>query len=278
MDQTFDYARSMAFEEAGFGGKIARSIGASLSADKEDATRRALERQDDLRMQQAAQSRDWAASLAVLNFEERVTKTLECLDRRASFHNILYGLLLFCVQERSYEEAELHAQTFAEFEANFQSPRRYLMLLQRTGALEEIPYDEKGKLVTDELRERALEDGLEPDCLDTLAADWRVQTTDVGKEVIRLASPYLRLQALFAENPSRSQTYLKVLNFCVQPCQMTQIAEGLKDDPGLEHNEKGIAGMQPSAYVSKLNQAGGLDWKGGWVVTKGGKKIAETLQ
>ena len=101
-----------------FGYKTAAMLGAELSGDRELSERNRAEHEEEARMRQAARARDWRGDLASLSFDERVAKTMECLDRRASFKSILYGLLVFCFEERSYEEVEEHAQGYAEFEAN----------------------------------------------------------------------------------------------------------------------------------------------------------------
>ena len=166
-----------------FGYKTAAMLGAELSGDRELSERNRAEHEEEARMRQAARARDWRGDLASLSFDERVAKTMECLDRRASFKSILYGLLVFCFEERSYEEVEEHAQGYAEFEANRQSGRRYAFFLQRVGAIEEIELDADGAVVTEGRRAQLLEEGADQDALDVLTADWRVRATEVGKEL-----------------------------------------------------------------------------------------------
>lgn len=259
-----------------FGYKTAAMLGAELSGDRELSERNRAEHEEEARMRQAARARDWRGDLASLSFDERVAKTMECLDRRASSKSILYGLLVFCFEERSYEEVEEHAQGYAEFEANRQSGRRYAFFLQRVGAIEEIELDADGAVITEGRRAQLLEEGADQDALDALTVDWRVRTTDVGREAVKLADPLVSLRELLAEKPSRRSAYAHVLAYCWKPRQLGEIIGELDGDPGLEKDEAtGLPSMQPSAYVSKLDHAGGLVWMDGWATTKEGLAILE---
>lgn len=220
-----------------FGYKTAAMLGAELSGDRELSERNRAEHEEEARMRQAARARDWRGDLASLSFDERVAKTMECLDRRASFKSILYGLLVFCFEERSYEEVEEHAQGYAEFEANRQSGRRYAFFLQRVGAIEEIELDADGAVITEGRRAQLLEEGADQDALDVLTADWRVRATEVGKEAVKLADPLVSLRELLAEKPSRRSAYAHVLAYCRKPRQLGEIIGELDGDPGLEKDE-----------------------------------------
>lgn len=278
MGETAYFDRMAAAPEAEFGFKTAAMLGAELSGDRELAERNRAEHEEEARMRQAARKRDWKGELESLSFDERVDKTMECLDRRASFRNILYGLLLFCGEERTYDEIEEHVQSYAEFEANRQSARRYAFFLQRTGAIEEIELDGEGAVITDERRDQLMEAGADADSIDALVVDWRVRTTEVGARAIQLGDPLLSLKELLEEKPARRSTYAKVLAYCRQPRQLGEIADELKNDPGLEKDERtGLPSMQPSAYVSKLDHAGGLVWNEGWVSTKEGLAILDEM-
>ena len=76
-----------------FGYKTAAMLGAELSGDRELSERNRAEHEEEARMRQAARARDWRGDLASLSFDERVAKTMECLDRqigRASCRERVY--------------------------------------------------------------------------------------------------------------------------------------------------------------------------------------------
>lgn len=255
-----------------FGGKVAESIGASLSGSRDEQGVDVIRKKDDERRKKAAYANDWFTELEPLSFEERVDKTIECLGRRQSFMNTLRGLLSFCDTERTYEEIDEYVRGYAEFEANKTSSHRYVFFLRRTGALEELEINEQGEIITDEMRAEAREAGLSEEEVEDMAVEWHVITTDVGREALKRTDPSLRLADLLSVKPSRVPTYRRVLEFCSEkPRSLDEISRLLENDPGLEINEAtGAAGMQPSAYISKLDQAGVLVWNGAWATTEEG--------
>jgi hypothetical protein len=277
-EDTHDASQEEDLEFNVFGGRLAKQVGASLSGDREEEEQRAAQRRDDMRMQNAAKPHDWECELVELPFDQRVEKTMACLRRRESFRKILYGLLKFCEQERTYDEIDAHVRCYPESEANRQSSRRYVFFLRRTGALEEVEYDANGDAVTDDVRAEKRAAGMAEEAIEDLGVEQRVMTTEVGRKAIRLDDPGLRLCDLLVEKESRLSTYRRLLEFCAIPRQLEEIASFLADDPGLEIDHgTGVAGMQPNAYISKLDQAGGLVWNDGWVATEEGLKSIAAL-
>lgn len=272
-------AQDISMEHYEFGGKTAERTGALLSGDREALEVRQATFREEARIQTAARGVDWHVQLAALTFEEKIEKTMECLNRRAAFQNILYGLLVFCQKERSYDEAEAHVESYVEFASNSQSARRYLLFLLRTGAIEEIELDDEGAVITAERRQTLLDGGLSKDEMEAFVVDWCVTTTDVGREVARLFHPRVRLRSMLASQDSRLPTYHKILAFCVERRSLAEVSALLVGDPGLEIDEEtGVIGMQPNSYIGKLDQAGGLAWDGGWITTKEGREVVEALQ
>ena len=127
----------------------------------------------------------------------------------------------------------------------------------------------------DELREL----GATEDEVAAVAASWHLVTTEVGEVALQSFDPAQRTrEMLLTQKESRLSTYHRLLEFCEQPRSLTEISEFLKDDPGLEIDPKtGVIGMQPNAYIGKLDQAGALTWEGGWKTTAGGMEVLESI-
>lgn len=256
-----------------FAGKVARQTGAFISEERSEMDALAGGAGSDARREQAARFVDYREQLAKMGFEQRVEATVACLERRASFQRILFGLLEYCGEERTYDEAEALVATFPECKLNRQTERRYITFLLRTGAIEELELDEQGNRITEARKREAIEQGLDPEDLDTLVCSWLLRTTGVGEEALARCSPARRMAALFEEHPERVDTYLRVLEYCLRARSMDDIKRHLREGPGLDRDAAtGIPRIQASSYVDKLEGAGGMVWDGGWKVTEAGRK------
>ena len=269
-----------ALEGYEFGGRVACQTGAALTEDRREHEGSGSLSVDDARRQDAARAHDYKKDLEPLSFDERVEKTMDCLERRASYRNILYGLLRFCCADRSYEEAEAYVEGFPEYKENRQLARRYVSFLLRTGAIEETELDENGLPITERERQVALDEGLAPEDLDLLVCDWSLGTTDVGREALDRFSPARRLRSLVESYDSVSvRTCAHVLDVCRTRRSIADINRLLAADPGLKRDSHtGVMGLQPSSYVNKLDHAGGLEWNDGWKTTEEGERILEELR
>lgn len=263
-----------------FGGKIARRVGADLSGDHDEESMQRLEVDEHERaMQMAARPRDWKAKLAELDFDARVKETLECLQRKNNQKEILSDLLNFCFQERAEEELEAFLTAHKQFADGYHTANKYLFFMQRTGALAEREYDSEGVLMDEERRADLLEQGISEDEIDELVVEWCYITTDVGKEALTQFNPCKRTQEMLAtQASSRMASFRRLLEFCKQPRSLEEITNYMADDPGLEIDlQTGVAHMQPSAYIGKLDQSGALTWEGGWKTTEGGMEVLNSL-
>ncbi len=135
--------RPHAHEE--FGMKAARHIGASLGGSKDE--RDEAEADAARRMREAARPTDWQTRLEGMSVEQRVDATVECLGRRASFARVLRAVMEYCRQDRASEDVEAFIEEQPDFAANRQSARRYMVMLMRTGAVEETGTDVDGNVV-----------------------------------------------------------------------------------------------------------------------------------
>ena len=221
----------------------------------------------------AAKAVDWHETVAGMDEPARLNATRECLTRRDNFTPILQGVLEFCKTERSYDEIEEFVSTFPSFRLNAQSGRRYVFFLLRTGALDEIELGEDGEPLTQEMKDAAVAEGLDPEDVDTLIFDWRIKTTEVGEKIAAEFAPRARVLNLFARQPERLKTYLKVIEYCATKRNFEEISTFIDriSTPLIDAETRLPVG--PGAYVNKLGETGALAWEDGWVATEVGRTI-----
>lgn len=268
-----------------FGGKLAAQIGADMSMDDKERSRSAEEIERDAKREAAARPQDWRAKVAGMSHEERVQATLECLERKNNQKEIKYDLLEFCKQERTEDEVEEFLTNHKQFADGYHTASKYLLFFTRTGGIDELEYTEDGELITDEMRqalaEQAAAEGDEPaEQPEDPAAEWHYLTTAAGIEAMERFDPVARTQAMLSsQKTSRHASFKRLLEFCATPRSLKEITDFMAGDPGLEINaQTGVMGMQPSAYIGKLDEAGALTWNGGWQTTQGGLGVLKTLQ
>lgn len=263
-----------------FGGKLARQIGAGLSGDREEDSSKAKIHESEEAMQAAARPQDWKAKLAEMDHEERVAATLACLERKNNQKEILYDLLAFCGTERTEEECEAFLTAHKQFADGYHSASKYLLFMQRTGALEEKEFDSEGVLITEAMRDELREMEVPEEEIDQIAIEWHFITTDAGQEAMRRFDPADRTREMLStQAATRLPSYARLLTFCEEPRSLDEITRFMEDDPGLERDEQtGVMHMQPSAYIGKLDQAGALTWEEGWKTTPGGMEVLKALE
>ena len=265
-------------ESLEFGGRVARQVGAEMSGDRDEESKKTDEHEEAMRA--AARPQDWKAKLALMDHDARVAETLECLGRKNNQKEILYDLLVYCQTEREESVVEQFLVNHKQFADGYHSAQKYLLFMERTGAIEEREYDRDGVLITEAMRNELRELGAPEEEIEDLAVEWRFVTTDAGNEAIERFSPADRTRSMLAEQKaSRHPTFKRLLEFCgEQPRSLNEITTFLAEDPGLEKDPRtGVMHMQPSAYIGKLDQAGALTWEDGWKTTPGGMEVLETL-
>ena len=266
--------------ELEFGEKLAENIGADLSSEHSDEPKNPKVAEIEEAMAAAAKPQDYRQKLATMSFDEQVAATLECLGRKNNQKEILYDLLVFCQQERTEAETEEFLESHKQFADGYHTASKYIFFMQRTGAIEEIEYSESGERITEEMRDSMREQGLSEEEIAESAVAWSYATTEVGNAAINAFDPVKRTKAMLAEQKqSRHASFKRLLQFCETPRSLDEIISFMQGDPGLEIDEHtGVMGMQPSAYIGKLDQAGALTWENGWKTTGGGMEVLETLE
>lgn len=263
-----------------FGGKLASQIGADMSMDEKERSRSAEELERDAKREAAARPQDWRTKVAGMSHDERVQATLECLERKNNQKEIKYDLLEFCKQERTEDEVEEFLTNHKQFADGYHTASKYLLFFMRTGGIDELEYTEDGERVTEEMRQALIEGGASEDEAAELTAEWHYLTTQAGAEAMERFDPVARTQSMLTgQKASRHASFKRLLEFCTTPRSLKEITDFMAGDPGLEINaQTGVMGMQPSAYIGKLDEAGALTWNGGWQTTQGGLEVLKTLQ
>lgn len=262
-----------------FGGKLAAQLGADLSDARDKKRKDPQLLEAETRMAQAARVQDWKENLSSMSREDRIQATLDCLARKNNQKEILYDLLVYCEKERTEREAESFLENHKQFSDGHHTASKYLLFMQRTGALDECEYDSDGALITESMRDELLNLGGSVEEIDELAVEWRYIITDAGAEAIRRFNPAIRTKDLFkSQKESRIALFRKLLEFCSVPKSLDEIIAYTDGDPGLEVDSRtGVMHMQPSAYIGLLDQAGALTWENGWLATKGGMEALDSI-
>lgn len=259
-----------------FGGRAAAQVGALVEADFAGERKQAAAEGQERSKTAPQPTDDYRQKLVEMDFDQRVEATLECLGRRPTFRDILYGLLGFCQEEKSYEEIGPFVEGYADFHRNRQEPSRYVFMLLRTGALEEIELDEDGQPLTEERKQAAIDEGLAPEDVDLLVFDWRVVTTEVGAKVFEENDPASRFRRLLAQYPEREEAFAEIMEFCRSPRFMGQIDDEFKGSALLGFDDQTSQMRQPSSYLEKLERSGMIFWNNQhWVLTAEGQEYLD---
>lgn len=209
-----------------------------------------------------------------LTFEEQCARVRTIVaEGRSSHREILRKILDFCRERRELGEVERQVQSYPEFAYAAQNPYRMIVYLVDCGGLRKLDLDEQGDVITTERTQ-----GLTEDEIDDLILTYAFETTDAGKAVADELAPKSRLGKLLSAMPERAQTYLDVLQFCSEPQSMTAIDKllGARDLSALKSLNTGSSvTLKPSVFVDKLERAGGIVWKDGWVITDAGRAYLE---
>lgn len=210
-----------------------------------------------------------------LSFDEKLTVLGTTVMRHPLNREILYKTLAYCREERPLREAEDYIASLPQFELATQNQYYLLMSLVKAHGLEFIERDDAGHRVT-----AAMKEGLTEDEADDLVASWSFKTTEVGTYFVDYNQPRARLIDLFNLVPERADTYAELLEFVGEaPRSYAQIEQLLTGRPALQTIIDGrVETMQPSVFVDKLERAGALVWKEGWVLTEEGRSHLEELR
>lgn len=123
----------------------------------------------------------------------------------------------------------------------------------------------------------------EPEDPQDRIVEWRLIVTDVGLAALEATDHRTLLRDLLSSQARhRFEAYTDLITFCEEPHSLDDIIKFLNENhlPGLEIDSRGIMGIQPNAYISKLENAGALTWDGAlkcWKTTREALEVLETL-
>lgn len=208
-------------------------------------------------------------------FRRQVARLTESVARQPLHREIYYKTLVFCEEVRPLREIEEKIATFAEFKGAANSQYHFIEVLEEAGGLERFELDEEGEVVTPDRKE-----GLTDDEIDDLVWSYAFMTTPAGLAVVEQHAPRARIIELLGLVPERKGAYIELLEFCAEEPrtynEIRQLFVGRDVLVRLVNGEPQT--MQPSVFVDKLEAAGGVEWRDGWVLTDEGRSYLQELR
>ena len=105
-------------------------------------------------------------------------------------------------------------------------------------------------------------------------------TTPAGLAVVEQHAPRARIIELLDLVPERKDAYIELLEFCSEEPrtynEIRQLFVGRDVLVRLVNGEPQT--MQPSVFVDKLEAAGAVEWRDGWVLTGEGRSYLQELR
>lgn len=216
-------------------------------------------------------------ALGAMSDEERVERIRESVERTPTQREILYQILLYFQETHSYEEGEDYVAAHKAYKPRMQSPRILIDILVRAGGIDVEELDSDGQVITEEMKDelRALE--APEDEIEDLIVDWRLTTSQAGEAFLAQYTPASRLQKLIDRVPAQAWIYTDLLAFCKEKRTLGAINDHLplQKMPHMDDDESSPR-IQPSVFVSRLDEADGLTWEEGWLTTKEGEEFLAT--
>ena len=206
-----------------------------------------------------------------LTEDEKLDK-LEAAALRQSLHReIHFRTLQFCLERKELREVEDMIAACPQFAKATLSQYHLIKVLVKAGGLNELMMDENDNVVTEQQLV-----GLTEDEADDLVAYFCYETTEVGAKFVEMNTPKTRMEELFALEPHRVETYRELLAYCNDtPRTYNEISELLDGREVLyrQFSDGSREKMQPSVFVDKLERAGGLFYRKGWLTSDEGKEF-----
>lgn len=164
-------------------------------------------------------------------------------------------------------DLEAHMSAMPQAETMFQSMGTLVDALVREGLLDE------------QLPEPEYDPDTEEESVDMARACYGL--TEKGTCVLERLRPASRLAQLVASEPEYAEGFRKLLAFC-EGARRTkreiddELAVVCAKAPRLRHVS--AAGIYPSYFTDRLEQAGGLVWRSGWTTTQEGSAFLRVFQ
>jgi hypothetical protein len=246
--------------------------GLAAQAGYEDA---AAPRSQDSRAQQVAQTeQDGPPQPGEPGFEEAFAALRRFVYSSPLTREMFYRMLTYCRIPRLEADLEDHILTFLEFKSARQSQYVLIMWLVEKGGLIKNEIDGQGEVID---ADRKL--GLSEDEIDDLVAGYTYQSSPVGLALAEEMDPKHRLMGLLNIVPEHYETYVEVLEFLGEKKSFAKV-NGLLRGRAVLTSGRGATEepLQPSVFIDKLEKAGGIVWQDGWMTTREGKELLETIK
>lgn len=175
----------------------------------------------------------------------------------------MLAIVDFCREERTSEEIDAMLVPLMEHRRSVYGPMAMRSLLEKAGALEYKPNDEAPETVEDENGDLVLP--------APAVATWLSTTEAI--ELCDADDPYGELVEALADAEGPAEAYALVLAICDDEGQsISDISEQL-----LISGVLGGFQMDPTIFVSRLEDIGAIEWRGSWVTTELGRRyLADT--
>ena len=173
----------------------------------------------------------------------------------------LLAIMDFCREERTSAEIDQMLDAFPEQRASVYSGITMRSLLEKAGGLLYFPNDSNPAEMHDENGDLILP---EPS-----VATWR--TTNAGIECVDVQDPYRDLTDVLGKAKYPAEGFSLVLSLCLESNRsISSITEALANSEIAQDAE-----YDATAYVSALEDAGALEWRGSWAITDLGKRYLQ---
>jgi len=212
--------------------------------------------------------------LEAMDFEERVEYLKKVVVKNPPQREIKYRTLRFCCERRILPEVEEFIAACPEYDPRVISPYFLLQFLLKGGGLFVYELDADGEIIVPEQKE-----GLTEDEIDDLVAELAFECNEYGRELVERMSPKNRILELLSITPEYYDTFIEVLDFLTEKRTFAKVDTLLRGrDVLMVGRDPGDRPIQPSVFVDRLEEAGGIFWEKGWLITEDAKELLETLK
>ncbi len=206
-------------------------------------------------------------------FDEQCAEIVHAIYAEAAHREIFLHILSMLREPAEEEALREHVHALPEMAIAMRTPREYLEILKRVGALD----CDEAEIVPDFEALADVESASENDALIPNASEreapaanrvWRI--TEAGRAVSETLAADRRLAQLLDDGPEYRASYRAILHACARPRTRVEIDSILQSRPELSN-----PGVNTAFYLDRLEQCGGLIWDGGWKSTEAGMAFAK---
>lgn len=208
-----------------------------------------------------------------MDYEERIEFLRKAVLCHPGHREILYKTLKYCCERHLLNDVEEYIADCPEFKSANQTPYHLLMFMVDGGGVELLELGHDGEVILPEQTE-----GLTEDEIDDLIDDFAFETNEYGRDLVEQMSPKRRILDLLEITPEFYDSFIEVMEFLTEKHSLADVDRLLRGRDVLKVGvEPGTPLIQPSVFVDKLEKAGGIYWKDGWIITNEGQEVLETL-